>query len=245
LLLRDRAYPLWQRLFILGMFSKRLHEITVGRQLGLVPQLLREYGDLLAQGTLRGAMDGIPVRNGAQLAIVLEIIDRQLGMTDVSHTGFRERVQEFLDGIHYRQDSPIEGCVTHYEQAHVDFFHPFMQQHPFIMENYLVNYVFRTRFPYGVDAQGKENDALTEYLTMCLLYSVVKALLIGVAGHYGAAFSSDHVVKVVQTFAKAVEQCADFSVTKYKGLANADGMALLLKNSNETSDINCCAETCR
>jgi lysine-N-methylase len=37
LLLRDRAYPLWQRLFLLGMFCKRLNEITRTQQLELVP----------------------------------------------------------------------------------------------------------------------------------------------------------------------------------------------------------------
>jgi len=55
-------------------------------------------------------------------------------------------------------------------------------------------------------------------------------LLIGMAGHYRDAFDAGHVVKLVQTFAKAVEQSPKFAGATYRGLATADGVALLLKN---------------
>jgi lysine-N-methylase len=61
-----------------------------------------------------------------------------------------------------------------------------------------------------VDPQGKPNDPLTEYLVMCVLYAVIQGLLIGMAGHYQEAFAAGHVVKLVQSFAKAVEHCPKF-----------------------------------
>ncbi len=229
LLLRDRTYPLWQRLFILGMFCQRLHEITSAQQLGLVPKLLSVYAEMLAQGSLGPELDRVPVRTTLQLAVVLEVINRHLEMTDVSHTRFRECVQDFLHGIRYHPGSPLESFTPFYEQAHTRYYQPFMQEHPFILENYLVNYVFRTRFPYGVDPQGNPNDSLTEYFMMCVLYAVLKGLLIGMAGYYQGAFAAGHVVKLVQSFAKAVEHCPRFLGPSNLGLANADGMALLLK----------------
>jgi lysine-N-methylase len=230
LLLRDRTYPLWQRLFILGMFCKRLNEITVTRQLGLVPQLLSEYAGMIADNRLRPLMDGIPVRTALQLGAVLEIINHQLAMTDVSHVRFRECVQDFLLGIRFDQAAPVENCVPFYEQAHARYYLALMQENPFILENYLINHVFRTQFPYGVDSQGEPNDALTEYLMMCVLYAVIRALLIGMAGHYQGAFAAGHVVKLVQSFAKAVEHCPKFlEASNLGGLGNANCMALLLK----------------
>ncbi|MFY9559815.1 MAG: hypothetical protein WAQ52_06245 [Terriglobales bacterium] len=65
---------------------------------------------------------------------------------------------------------------------------------------------------------------------MCVLYAVVKDLLIGMAGHYQEAFAEEHVVKLVQSFAKAVEHCPKFMGGTNLNLASADGMALLLKN---------------
>ena len=63
---------------------------------------------------------------------------------------------------------------------------------------------------------------------MCLQYAAIKGLLIGMAGHYQAAFSAGHVVKLVQSFSKAVEHCPKFLEAINLGLANANGMAVLL-----------------
>jgi lysine-N-methylase len=230
LLVRDRSYSLWQRLFILGMFCKRLNDVTQTEQLGLIPTLLGEYARMTGEGVLRGPMEGIPGQPVRQLTIVLEVINRQLGMTDASHTRFRECVQSFLDGIHFDENAPIETFIPCYQEAHFRYYFPFMQKCPFILENYLVNYIFRTRFPYGVDAEGNPRDPLTECMAMIILFAVIKGLLIGMAGHMGAEFGEDHVVKLVQTFAKAVEQCAKFELGEYMALAHAEGMAVLLKN---------------
>ena len=230
LLVRDRDYQLWQRLFILGMFCKRLNDVTAAGQIDQVPRLLAEYARMIRDGVLRGAMDGIPAQPARQLAIVLELVNRGLSMSDASHTRFRECVQNFLDGIHFEQSGAIESFVPSYQEGHARYYFPFMQEHPFIFENYLVNYIFRTRFPYGVDTEGKPRDPITEYMAMIVYFATIKGLLIGMAGHFGRAFGKEHVVKLVQTFAKAVEQCPKFEVSSYLGLANAEGMALLLKN---------------
>ncbi len=230
LLVRNREYPLWQRLFVLGMFCKRLHEITETGQLDLIPTLLSEYAHMIREGSLRGPMDGIPSQPARQLGIVLEVINRQLGMTDISHARYRECVQDFLDGIHFDQNAPIERLVPYYQDAHSRDYFLFMQGHPFVFDNYLANYIFRTRFPYGVDSLGNRRDPLTEYIAMMIFFVAIKGLLIGMAGHLGPAFGCQHVVKLIQTFAKAVEQCPKFDIRKYMQLANAEGMAMLLKN---------------
>jgi len=98
----------------------------------------------------------------------------------------------------------------------------------FIMENYLVNYVFRTRFPYGVDPQGRSSDPFPEFLKMAVLYALVKGLLIGAAARYQKEFSECHVVKVVQSFAKGVEQNPNFPGDRHPRFADAQGIALLI-----------------
>lgn len=230
LLLQDRSYPLWQRLFLLGMFSKRLQEIFAAGQDEVIPQLLKVYAELIVQGKLRCSMDGIPVQSALQLAVVMEIVRSHLENTDVSHIRFRECVKEFLAGIHYDPGVPVQDYAPHYAEAHARYYQPFMQTHPHLLENYLVNHVFKARFPFGADSQGNPTDAQTECLIMCLQYAVIKGLLIGMAGHYGERFSADHVVKLVQSFAKAAEHCPRFLESISPDLANADGMALLLKN---------------
>ncbi len=228
LLLRDRAYPLWQRLFLLGMFCKRLNEITRSQQLDLTPQLLYEFAEFIAKGTLRPAMDGMPVQTAPQLQVVLEMTAQYLQITDPSQARLRECVQDFLEAIHYHAGASIEACIPFYEDAATRFYRPFMQQRPFSMENYLVNYIFRTRFPYGVDPRGNPTDPFTEYLKMGVLYALVKALLVGAAGRCQKEFSDRHVVKLIQSFAKAVEQNPNFPGEKQLHFTDAQGIALLV-----------------
>jgi lysine-N-methylase len=135
LLLRDRAYPLWQRLFLLGMFCKRLNEITRTRQLDLTPQLLQEFAEFIAQGTLRPAMDGVLVQSGPQLQAVLEMTGEYLQITDASHTRLRECVQDLFEAIHFQAGVSIEPCIPFYEDAITRFYQPFIEEHPFLMEN--------------------------------------------------------------------------------------------------------------
>jgi lysine-N-methylase len=231
LLLQDRAYPLWQRLFILGMFCKRLKAIVSVQQIELVPKLLRDYAEVITEGTLRASMDGIPARTTLQLGAVMELIQRHLDLqiADPSHIRFRECVQDFLQGIRYDPGSSIESWTSFYAQAHCRYYQPFMEEHPFILENYLINHVFRTHFPFGVNPQGEANDVQTEYLTMSIQYAAIKGLLIGMAGHYGEGFAAAHVVKLVQSFSKAVEHCPEFLEASNPAMASADGMAVLLK----------------
>ena len=88
LLLRDRSYPFWERLFILGMFCKRLTEVTLAKQPVLVPQLLRDYAEIIEQGKLRSALDSIQVQSTPQLAAVLEVIHCHLRLTDPQTRAF-------------------------------------------------------------------------------------------------------------------------------------------------------------
>jgi hypothetical protein len=62
------------------------------------------------------------------------------------------------------------------------------------------------------------------------LFTSIRTLLTGMAGKYRKSFDVAHVVKLVQSFVKAVEQAPKFAGASYKGLATPDGMALLLKN---------------
>jgi hypothetical protein len=51
------------------------------------------------------------------------------------------------------------------------------------------------------------------------------------AGYYREAFSTDHVVKLVQSLAKSLEHDATLrGVLNWKGLSDANCVAALLKN---------------
>ncbi len=229
LLMQDRSYPFWQRMFIFGMFCKRLGEMLAASQSALIPNLLKDYSGIIEQGRLRSAMEGIPVRLGPQLVAVLEVVHRHLELTDPNYR-IHECLPDFMQGIHYKVGRPVGDSVPHYQDAYTRYYAPFMEKHPYILENYFVNHIFRTRFPFALNSGGEALDAKTQHLLMCLQYCIIKGLLIGMAGHYRESFGTEHIVKLIQSVAKVVEHSARFPEHVNRELATADGMALLLKN---------------
>ena len=230
-LLQDRSYPLWQRMFILGTFCKRLKELLAAREDALVPGLLRDYAGIIVEGKLRELMDGIPRRPEARVALAFEVIHRHLAiqLEGPAHERFRECARDFVSGIGYDERTGIEACVPAFEEARARYYEPFLEERPYFLENYLVNHVFKTRFPFGVNAGGEANNPQTEFLMMEFLFAAIAGLLTGIAGRYREAFSTQQAVKLVQSFSKAVEHCPELTANVNPELASANGMALLLK----------------
>jgi lysine-N-methylase len=230
-LVTDRSYPLWQRLFLLGMFAKRLGALCGMREFGFVPRLLREHAEIAASGSLRDAMDGIPVRAAAQVQMVAQVASGYLPRHKAELCCIRECVQEFLQGLEGESDSSLEACTERYNEAYQSYFQPFMDRHPLLLENYLVNHIFRVVFPFGQDAKQCFDRPQQEYLMLCLEFAVMKGLLIGMAGRHRDQFSVDHVVKLVQSLAKSLEHDRSLGgILNWQGLAKPESVAALLKN---------------
>ena len=231
LLVRERAYPLWERLFLLGMFSRRLGEIVGTRQFGFVPKLLREYAEIASAGKLRGEMDGIPVRATAQFQMVMEVVLNHLQRRDPRLCRIHECLQDFLLGVGYDSNSELESCTHRYVEAYREYYEPFMEEHPYVLENYLINHIFQAMFPFGEDPDHVFERPEREFLLMCLEFAVLKGVLIGMAGHHRHALSLEHVVKLVQSLAKSFEHDPTLGgALNWRGLSDANCVAALLKN---------------
>jgi lysine-N-methylase len=243
-LVQDRRYPLWQRLFLLGMFCKRLDAVADTRP-GSVPSLLREYAKIAAEGKLRSAMDGLPSRPEAQLRMVLQIVHYNLNWQDPRFSRFRECLRDFLAGTgqHNAADKldptalqvavtlGLDTCLQHYVDAHDRYYAPFFEKHPHLLENCLINHIVRVNFPFHFDIQGQRINPQQQFLLMCLEFALIKGLLIGMAGHYRESFATEHVVKLVQVVAKSIEHSGNFlRALNWQDLANTSSWAALLRN---------------
>jgi len=234
-LLQDRSYPLWQRVALLGSFCERLEEITVPEQDGMVMGLLADYEDVAAEGRLRGVMESWPVQPSVQVNMVLRLVDQRVRAGGTGER-FLECFREFLEGIGYAQDSTLESDVRNYVEAEERYFGPFFEVHPHILENYLVNYVFRTLFPFGREASAHSTPQtiFDEFVSLAGQLVMVRGLLIGMAGRYKESFGEGNVVKLVQSFSKAVEHSPTLlkeisACMRERKLASVAGIAILLR----------------
>jgi lysine-N-methylase len=142
-----------------------------------------------------------------------------------------------VEGIASPESARPGDDIECFLRAEEQYYRPFLDRFPFMLENYSLNYMFQNLFPYG--RAGSPDIAplnmFGEYIRMTIQFAWINALLVGIAGHHKEAFAGEHVVRTVQSFTRAVEHYPNVlkSIDEYmriRGLDNLQGMAIMLKN---------------
>jgi lysine-N-methylase len=235
-LLQNRNYALWQRLFLLGTFSRRLETVFQQGAQGNFSALETGFSQAIAQGTLRKSMESMPANNALQLDLVLCLAKLPLGAGNDVRPRLIECLNVFLAGIGHGTLSFEKQCEA-YAAAYKDFYEPFFLKFPGTLENLLLNMVFRSAFPFGtgIFANQKTVEPARQYALLVTEFALIKGLLIGVAGARKQAFCLDDVVRTVQLVVKHFEHSERFvslclEMLAAKGLDNAYGLTMLLRN---------------
>jgi lysine-N-methylase len=233
---RNRAYPLWQRMFLLGVFCRRLESIARGELVRSIPAFLADFEAAVASGALRASMETLPVDRKAQLDVVLRLAGLMLHKSNV-RPRFVECIQAFTTGIGNGPGATLDSLAAHYAFAHDRYFVPFFSRHPHILENYVANIVIRRQFPFGKQGlrAGAAVEMTREFALLTAQFTLMRGLLIGVAGYHGPAFSTAHVVHTVQAASKHFEHHPEFLEMAHTLLVesrmdDARGLAILLRN---------------
>jgi lysine-N-methylase len=228
-LLQNRSYPLWQRLVVLGLFCRKLDQLLLEAKAQEIPALIGTYSDYVHNGSFRQEMENITDAVTVQMELMKEAADARLFM-GMAPGRFFECFGEFLAGIEYTTGSAKEEVAQRYAAAYTQYYQPFMATREYILENYLVNYVFENLFPLG-----QERHIFDNYTMLVVHYALIKLLLIGMAGFHKENFGIEHVVKLIQSFSREVEHNVAYLKTVFDLLA-ASGyntmpyMAILIKN---------------
>jgi lysine-N-methylase len=241
-LVQNRVYPLWQRLFLLDLLSRRFDDLAPDERRERVPYLLADFEATVASGHLEATIDTLPEDYARQLDLVLLLAGTMLHRSYI-RPRFVECIQAFTQGIGNGPGATLESLTAGYRRAHDRYYAPFFQKHPYILENYLVNTIFRCRFPFGRDwmqtgaaLSTRSTLSMTRESTLLTAqFALMKGLLIGVAGFEREQFSAGHVVHAVQAASKHFEHHTEFLTEAYallveKRLDGQLGLAILLRN---------------
>jgi lysine-N-methylase len=226
--LQNRKYPLPDRLIFLGIFYDKVQQLIEDQNIDEIPQLINSYTSLMH--TLQNSISEIPSSIDIQLQLVKRLMELRV-LIGVNNRAYLECVKETLEGIQYSDQSSLNQLAQCYRDSYETYFSPFISKHEYVLENYLVNYVFKNLFPFST-----HNDKVYEdYVLMVIHYSMIKLHLIGMAGYHKEKFSSDHVVKLIYSFGKAVEHSPTYlyklvEILKRKEETSLAHMAILIKN---------------
>jgi lysine-N-methylase len=223
-LLKNRDCPLSLRLLILGHFCQYWDELTIN---GSASAAAWEQPSEVPQ-----------IQPKQQLQIVLEIILDRIG-SDFTGRRFLDCYREFMEGVQWTTQSTMSDLAHRYTEAELTHFARVEASHPHIFENYLINYVYKTLFPFGTRAlAGKlgtdhgTQSATTQYLLLISHYAVLRTVAIGMAGFHGPEFSPELLRKVIQSGTKTFEHSLTFprrtlEILSKKALHTPEEIAIL------------------
>jgi lysine-N-methylase len=226
-LLQNRDYTISERLILLGMFYQKVQNLIDNNLLNEIPKLIEENKIKIGQKS-QNRFSQIPKTTDIQIQLVKSILDAS---SSVNNKRFLECLSDFMDGLKQGKDEiqDIDEVVNRYEECYDKYYQTYMEENEFILENYLVNYVYKNMFPL--------NNGYEVFKSYCLLtihYSIIKVLLIGVSG-YHEKLTNDIVLKVIQSFGKVIEHNGPFLTAILKKMEEKDYltmayMAVLIKN---------------
>ena len=121
-----------------------------------------------------------------------------------------------------------EGLIKRYQEAYEENYKPFMEKHEYILENYLVNYVFKDLFPYD------KATFMDSFVMLVINFSMIKMHLIGMA-KYHKELNTDLVIKLIQSYSKTIEHNKTYfknveKLLEDSGYTTMAHMVVLIKN---------------
>ena len=238
-LVGNRNYPLWQRLFLIGVLCRRLdaagpHADSADESGASTRAILAGFEATVDTRALHGTMDALPANNQIQLDAVLRLAGLMLHRSNVSPR-FVQCVHAFTTGIGNGPGATLESLAGHYADAHRRWFAPFFDINPQILENLLVNSILSLGFPFAKarDAAQPPKSMARQFAVLAAQFALIRGLLVGVAGHQRNRFCVDHVVHTVQAASKHFEHHPEFagqveSLLAESRLDDAGGLTILL-----------------
>jgi lysine-N-methylase len=227
-ILQNRQYSVDDRLIFLGMFYQKLQSLVSQEKLAEIPQLVTTYKHLLEQEAIKDELANIPSYVGIQMKLSKELMDQRLS-GGVNNQRYMDCLVQYLHGIKYYKESTVEENTVRYQEAYEAYYAPYMKDREYILENYLVNYVFRKMFPLT-----SEKTVFDAYVMLVVNYALVKLHLIGLAG-YHKGLNEEIIVKFVQSFSRMVEHNTGYltkiyTILKENEYTTMPYMSILIKN---------------
>jgi lysine-N-methylase len=232
--LTNRSYAVWQRLFLVGVFVREL--AGMGKDGGRFGALLKGFSAAMDTGSFRESMEAIEPDLRNQLDVVLRLAGLRLPRTCVGGR-FVETLEQFTEGIGNGPGVSLEDLIRGYGRAYRKYYEPYMETHPLVLENLLINAVFRGLFPFGtaMGSTGWQPAFEREFALLALQFALLKGLLIGVAGFHRRRLAEPHVIQTVQAVSKHFEHHPAFLDEAFKlleagGLNTPRGLTMLIRN---------------
>jgi lysine-N-methylase len=203
-ILQNREYSISDRLILLGLAMRKVQDYMDSDRLPEIPSLLNSYAATIMSEALKGSLKEIPKDSFLQVRLMKAGADKRFE-SDISNRRYKECYTEFLVGLNITQGVTDEEIVCNYDLANVEYCQPFMKEHEYILENYMVNHALHSTFPLTDSL-----NVFQSYIALILPFAWLKLVLVGMAGYEKSNFDQNSVLKLIQSYTKVVEHNTKF-----------------------------------
>lgn len=203
-LIRDRSRPIWQRLLMMTALCSRLDSVS-DHDLVAATSVLARYRNSVGQGS-SSALDQLPADLVSRLEVAIALSNQRC-QDRACGRRFRDVFWDFIEGIGSADSQGADEEVNRFKCASTNHLEPLLSEAPFILENYLLNYMYQHLFPFGRAGSDRfvAHTMSEEAVLLIVQYSWMTTLLTGVAARHGPTFGKAHLITTVQSFTRAVE----------------------------------------
>ena len=227
----NRSQPLWKRLLMVGALCEGLDRSSAGQ---FDTSFFKEWPQKAEQQLALVVVEQAPSHIAIRLELFFDLTASQVQEASVS-PHFQDVFWQLIEGIGAESASSSANDLSRFMRNEQSYYRPFLERNPPVLENYLLNYVFKNLFPFG------RTDTLrlpfSSFFNECLLmasqFAWLDTLLIGTSGSHGEKFAAEHLVQVVQSFSRIVEHdpatlLEMLTAVRQRGLDSLAGTAVLL-----------------
>jgi len=198
--LQDRRYSVDDRLTILGLFYEQVQNLLTQKRMDSLTHLIQQFTELLHDASLQRSLSSFVPQTASQLLLLQPLAEVRLQLTKPS---YQEALQEFSTSRFL-----IGDLVQSYQDAYRQYYQPFLREHEYILENYLVNQVFKNAFPLG------EHGPFGEYALLVIQYAMIRMELISMS-KLRIGLTTDLAIDVIRNYVKEVEHAPIFLSTLF------------------------------
>lgn len=228
-LLQNRKYTLAERLIIIGMFYKKIEVLQQSNRTEEIPSLIETMNNMVDENYLKDELEKVPINIKIQMQLAKKMTDEKT-KKGITNERYMECLKETLLGIDYTEkEQELEVVLKKYEENYKEYLIPYLKEKEYILENYLVNEYFKQSMPFG-----SYKSIWDSYIFLCMVYSMVKLHMIGMAG-YHKGLTDDLTLKLIQSFSKVVTHNNQYIEGMIKSLKENEFdslafMSILVKN---------------
>ena len=235
-LLQNRGYPISQRLLVLGRLCNKIEAEGTGEGCEILREITDPDGAISPPILPRASMPA-----AARFELVIELILARIG-SDATGRRFLDCYQCFMAGLGWTMESTMEELAGRFDAAYRGPYAHFVAQHDYVLEHYLVAYVFKSLFPFGSESLNRklaeyhfEHSVSRQYQLMVVDFVVIETMLAGMAAFYGSRLGMPEALKVIQSATKTFEHSLSYpgkalDLLVGKGLADCASMGMLIRD---------------